>query len=150
MKTPLITALCASLALGACATISNSRINPFNWFGGSEEVAMVSPDGKPADTRQLVSQVTVLVLEKMPGGVIVRATGLPPVQGFWDAELVARPVEDGKLTYDFRVFPPIIATNVSTPRSREVTVATYISDIKLAGVREITVQGAANARASRR
>jgi hypothetical protein len=150
MNTPLITALCASLALGACGTISNSRINPFNWFGGSEEVAMVTDTGKPVDRRQLVAQVTNLTLEKMPGGVIVRATGLPPAQGFWDAELVARPVEDGKLTYDFRVFPPVGRTNVSTPRSREVTVATYISDIKLAGVRDITVQGETNARASRR
>jgi hypothetical protein len=97
MNKPLIAALCASLALGACSTISQSRLNPFNWFGGSEEtVVQRSPLDKPADRRLLVHQVTEMKLEKMPGGVIIRATGLPPTQGFWDAELVARPAEDGQ------------------------------------------------------
>ncbi len=151
MNKPLIAALCASLALGACSTISQSRLNPFNWFGGSEEtVVQRSPLDKPADRRLLVHQVTEMKLEKMPGGVIIRATGLPPTQGFWDAELVARPAEDGVIIYDFRVFPPIEAASVLTPQSREVTVAAFLSDIKLEGIRQITVQGENNARSSRR
>jgi hypothetical protein len=125
-------------------------MNPFNWFGKSEQTTVVPPTEKAADPRLLVSQITDLKLEKMPGGVIVRATGLPPTQGFWDAELVARPVEDGKIIYDFRVFEPITPQNTSTTQSREVVVAAYLSNIKLDQIREITVQGAQNARTSRR
>ncbi|RUS60546.1 hypothetical protein EGN72_08155 [Pseudorhodobacter sp. E13] len=151
MNKPLIAALCATLALGACSTIGKSRLNPFNWFGGSEEtVAVLSPTERPADPRLLVSQVTEMQLERMPGGVIIRATGLPPTQGYWDAELVARPVEDGKIVYDFRVFPPLGGAAVSTPQSREVTVAAFLSNIKLDSIRQITVQGETNARTSRR
>ncbi|WP_022704778.1 hypothetical protein [Pseudorhodobacter ferrugineus] len=149
MNTPLVATLCATLALGACSSISNSRLNPFNWFGGSEETVTLLVEA-PQDSRLLVSQVTDLTLERMPGGVIIRATGLPPTQGYWEAELVARPVDDGQITFDFRVFPPITAQISSTPQSREVTVATYLSNIKLDSIRQITVQGANNARTSRR
>jgi hypothetical protein len=150
MKTPLVTMLCATLALGACSTIGGSRLNPFNWFGGSEEVAVAAPQERPADPRLLIAQVTDMQLERMPGGVIIRATGLPPTQGFWQAELVARPVEDGTIIYDFRVFPPIGGTAISTPQSREITAAAFLSNIKLNDIRQITVQGEANARSSRR
>jgi hypothetical protein len=150
MNKPLITALCATLALGACSSIGSSRLNPFNWFGGDEETVAVAPDQTPTDKRLLVSQVTEMQIEKMPGGVIIRATGLPPTQGYWDAELVARPVEDGVAIYDFRIFPPITQQIASTTQSREVTVGAFLSNIKLEGVRQITVQGAANARTSRR
>ncbi|MGB3280468.1 MAG: hypothetical protein WBA92_14870 [Pseudorhodobacter sp.] len=149
MNKPLVVALCTTMALGACSAISGSRLNPFNWFGGSEET-VAAPLEKPADKRLLVAQVTDMKLDRMPGGVIIRATGLPPTQGFWEAELVARPVEDGKIIYDFRVFPPLTPQSVSTPQSREVTVATFLSNIKLDAIRQITVQGAANARTSRR
>ncbi|QCO55063.1 hypothetical protein EOK75_04265 [Pseudorhodobacter turbinis] len=150
MNRPLVAALCATLALGACSTVGKSRLNPMNWFGGSEETQVVTVEGKPVDPRPLITQITDLKLERMPGGVIIRATGLPPSQGFWDAELVARPVEDGQITYDFHVFPPVPPKAASTPQSREVTVASYLSNTKLEGIRQITVQGATNARSSRR
>lgn len=149
MNTPLVAALCATMALGACSTIGNSRLNPFNWFGRSEETVVIAVE-KPADKRLLVSQVIDMKIEKMPGGVIVRATGLPPTQGYWEAELVARPVEGGVIIYDFRVFPPITAQITSTQQSREVTVGAYLSNAKLDAIRQITVQGANNARTSRR
>ena len=150
MKTTLVATLCATLALGACSSIGSSRLNPFNWFGGSEEVVVAAPLEKPADPRLLVAQVIEMQIERMPGGVIVRATGLPPTQGFWDGELVARPVEDGHIIFDFRVLPPLEQSSVSTPQSREVTVGAYLSNIKLENIRQITVQGASNARTSRR
>lgn len=151
MTRTLLAALCLTMTLTACSRIGNSRLNPFNWFGGSQEAAQAAdPVGLPVDKRLLVATVTELALERMPGGVIIRATGLPPTQGYWDAELVARPLEDGRLVYDFRIFPPITDQAVSTPVSREVTVATFLSDAKLANINEIAVQGASNARASRR
>ena len=146
---PLTLALCVVLATASCSSVRNSRLNPFNLFGRStatETRAAV----KLEDKRLLVQQVSTLVIEPMQGGVIVRATGLPPTQGFWRAELVAGEVEDGRIAYAFRVFPPIANRIAGTVPSREIEAAAYLSNAKLATISEITVQGAANARTSRR
>ena len=109
------------------------------------------PTTAAEDPRALVDEVLSLNIEAFPGGAIIRAEGLTPVQGYWDAELVARPIEkEGVLIYDFRILPPISATDVNTPRSRQVAVAVSLSDIKLEGISQIIVQGARNARAVRR
>lgn len=153
MKKPLLAALSVVLFVSACGAVRTSRLNPFNWFGQSQPeqtVAAVQP-GPEADQRPLVEQVLSMSVEPMPGGAIVRATGLPPTQGWWDGELVARPVdENGTLIYDFRLVPPLEQTAVSTQRSREVTVAAQLSNRKLEAIRQIVVQGALNARSSRR
>ncbi len=148
MKTPLLAALMMVVLLGAC----QSRLNPFNWFGRSAPVEKVLiTETEAADPRALVAEVLSLVIEPFPGGAIVRAEGRTPTQGWWEAELVARPIEkEGVLVYDFRLLPPIVRTDVSTGRSRQVAVAVSLSDIKLGGIREIIVQGASNARAVRR
>ena len=108
-------------------------------------------DAEAADPRLLVDEVLSLDIEAFPGGAIIRAEGRNPTQGYWDAELVARPIEtDGVLIYDFRLLPPVERTDVNTQRSRQVAVAVSLSDVKLDGIREIIVQGARNARAVRR
>jgi hypothetical protein len=148
MKTSLLVALSMVVLLGACA----SRLNPFNWFGRSAPVEQVLlTEGETVDPRALVDEVLSLTIEPFPGGAIVRAEGRTPTQGWWEAELVARPIEkEGVLIYDFRLLPPIERTNVSTPQSRQIAVAVSLSDIKLEGIREVIVQGARNARAVRR
>lgn len=148
MKTPLLAALMMVVVLGAC----QSRFNPFNWFGRSAPVEQVLlPVTAAEDPRALVDEVLSLTIEAFPGGAIIRAEGRTPVQGYWDAELVARPIEkEGVQIYDFRILPPIVATDVNTPRSRQVAVAVSLSDIKLDGISQIIVQGARNARAVRR
>lgn len=152
MKTPLMAMLTLVVVLGGCGAIRESRLNPFNWFGRSAPAEKVLlTEGETTDPRALVDEVLSLDIEPFPGGAIVRAEGRTPNQGYWDAELVARPVEkEGVLVYDFRIVPPITQTAVSTPRSRQVAVAVSLSDIKLEGIREIVVQGARNARAARR
>jgi hypothetical protein len=143
--------LCLCLGLAACGGFRDSKLNPFNWFGKSEEVEKVAMPAAPVDQRGLVQQVLTLQVEEVPTGAIVRATGLPPTQGYWDAELVAQPVdENGRLVLEFRVFPPIKAARAGSQPSREVVVATYLSAYKLESIREIVVQGATNARAARR
>jgi len=150
MRLPLLAALTAVMLLTACGAIRDSRLNPRNWFGRSEPAQVVLVEAA-ADPRPLVDQVLTLVVEPYPGGAIIRATGLPPTQGYWEAELEPLAVdENGVLVYEFRVFPPIIDRRVGTQVSREVTVATSLSDIKLQGITQIIVQGAQNARASRR
>ncbi len=149
----LILALTLLGVLAGCARVAESRFNPFNWFGRSQEVQTVAPGEIPQDPRPLVDQVTELVIERVPGGAIVRARGLPQTQGYYDGALVSEtrnaPV-DGVLTYQFRVVPPAEPQRVSTPRSREIVVARFLSDQALQGVRSIRVEAASNARAARR
>jgi hypothetical protein len=138
-------------ALAGCGGLRDSKLNPFNWFRKSEPRETIVLPGEEVDARGLVEVVLSLAVEPMPGGAIVRARGQAPRQGYWQAELVAQPLtEGGSLVYEFRIFPPPGKSDVNTPQSRQVDVAIFISDIKLENVREIVVQGATNARASRR
>ena len=149
MRFRLPIAILALTAMTACGGFS-SRLNPFNWFKRSAPVEVVSTEA-PADPRPLVANVLSMKFESYPGGAIVRATGLPPTQGFWDAELVAQPLDEkGTLVLEFHVFPPAGAAGVVNQQSREITVAYNLSDIKLQQVNQIVVQGASNARASSR
>jgi hypothetical protein len=151
MRVPLLAMLILLTALGGCAGIRQSRLNPFNWFGQSRPAPVTELYAAPTDERPLVAQVLTLKIEPYPGGAIVRATGLPPTQGYWEAELVPQPVdEDGRLLYEFRIFPPITPAAAGTPFSRQVVVAASISDIRLQGVNSIAVQGESNALSARR
>lgn len=139
------------LALAGCGGMRDSKLNPFNWFGRSQPAEKVALPEKPADGRALVEDVLSMAVEPVPTGAIVRATGRTPTQGWWNAELVPLPVtEEGVLVIEFRLFPPVEDTDVNTPRSREVTAAVSLSNIKLENVRQIVVQGATNARVARR
>lgn len=151
MSRGLIVLLVALSAAAGCSTISESRLNPFNWFGSSREVAS-SAVVDTSDPRPLIAEVTTLAVERTPGGAIIRATGLPPTQGYFDGDLV--PVGDGAadgvLAFDFRAFPPLTARPVSTPQSREIVTGLFLTDQELAGVRQIRVNGAQNARTASR
>ncbi len=157
MRARIVLALLVVATVAGCGRIADSRINPFNWFGRGERVAMVDADGLPVvvDARSLMSEVVALSIERAPGGAIVRATGLPPTQGYWDGGLVPldrdeRPDERGVLSYEFRVFAPVAPQRVSTRQSREVVVGRFVSNQTLEGVREIRVIASGNARAARR
>jgi len=140
--------------LAGCAQVAESRFNPLNWFGRSTQVeTAVAGPGQPGDARNLVAQITTLRIEQVPGGAIIRATGLPATQGYFDGELVpiGREVADnGVLSYQFRISPPFAQTRVSTTQSREVVVGLFVSTQTLTGVREIRVNGAQNALSVRR
>ena len=167
---------------GSADSVRGSALNPFNWFGRSREsrqrsqaasgedaeliaaveAAAARPDRRRGpstfrpelgDYRILVHQVTGMSVDRVPGGAIVRATGLPRSQGYWDAELIAAPLSaqsDGTLVFEFRVFPPLGTRQAGTAPSREVTVARYVSDQTLAGVRQIVVVARQNSRAAGR
>lgn len=151
LRTLTIFLTCA-LVLSGCARVSESRLNPFNWFGSDSEEQTVAAVEERADPRPLVADVTSLAVERTPTGAIIRATGLPPQQGWYGAALVPDtdgPV-DGVLSYRFRAVPPFTPTRVSTVRSRELSVAVSISQITLAETRVIRVIGARNVRTVRR
>ena len=145
----LLLTLCAILA--GCGGFRESRLNPLNWFGRSQPREAVVVAEQPGDPRPLVQTVVGMSVEPMPGGAIVRARGQAPTQGWWAAELVqAEAGAERALVYEFRLLPPVGPADVSTPQSREVDVAIFVSDYKLDQIGEIVVQGATNARSARR
>ena len=150
---PILTlTLCTGLA--SCGDSSVNSLNPFNWWGGEDVTVAVTPDGEFVDPRPLIGEVTSLVAEPAPGGVIIRATGLPPTQGFWDAALLPdnlelTPDEDGVLGFDFRAAAPLTPQSVGSPRAREIVTGYFLSNQDLAGIRSVTVRGERNARSIR-
>jgi hypothetical protein len=143
----VILSLALVTSLAACG---NSRLNPFNWFGGDreeriavDEAIAADPDG---DLRGLVAEVVDLSVEAVPQGAIVRAMGRPPTQGFWEADLVEVERTATAIVFEFRVFPPVDPQRVSTPQSREVVTGTALSNFDLRGIRTITVVAAQNRR----
>lgn len=157
MPSRLIAAVLITAFLAGCATVRDSAINPFNWFGQSEETeAGLSPVQviEVVDPRPLIDQVTSLRVERVQGGAIVHAVGLAERQGAWEADLVAENRglvdENGQLVLQFKAFPAPRSTRQGTQASREVVAGTFLTDQTLAPVRQITVRGARNARTTRR
>ena len=143
--------IAGATGLTGCVRVGRSRLNPFNWFGRGEEIAAVTPEGAVVDPRPLVPQVIRLEVESNAEGAIIRVAGLPPRQGWYDAALVRVPTaEPDVLSYQLRAQPASDATLASTPPSREIVVAAFVSDQRLRGIREIRVSGALNALAARR
>jgi hypothetical protein len=150
---PILTlTLCAGLA--GCGDSSVNSLNPFNWWGGEDVTVAVTPEGEIIDPRPLIGEVTGLVAEPSPGGVIIRATGVPPTQGYWDAALLPdnpelTPDEDGVLGFDFRAAMPLVPQGVGSPRAREIVTGYFLSNQDLEGIRTVTVRGERNARSIR-
>lgn len=162
MLRPLPLMLCAALAVGGCARLAESRINPLNWFGRSVEVLAPAsaeatrplvPPGRATvivDARQPVLSVRGMAVDRMPDGAIVRATGVTATQGWFNAQLVRRGLENGVLTLEFVAEAPPAPAGTGAEATRQITAATRLSEADLAGVRVIRVRGAQNAREARR
>lgn len=141
----LMALLVVVLGLTGCA----SRLNPMNWFGRDREerVQISETVAAPVDDRQLVTEVISLSVDPLPGGAIVRAMGLPPRQGYWEADLVEVGRGDGEIVFEFRVYRPVDAnTRVGTQRSREILAGTSLTTQDLAGIRQIVVIAQQNRR----
>ncbi len=156
MSKPLLAALAVLLTISACGTVRDSLFNPFNWFGSSREQpsGLVPAGGVAAlDNRAVAHQIIDMSVERTPGGAIVRATAVPPTQGWWDADLVAENdgrAVDGVMTYTFRIAEPPRPWPAGTPQSRELTAGAFIPNTRLDAVRQVVVRGAANQRVSGR
>ncbi|MBR3371000.1 MAG: hypothetical protein IKG52_10265 [Rhodobacteraceae bacterium] len=152
MKKPLIASLVLVLALSACGTMRESRLNPRNWFSSDSTETLVPAAGwgTTVDRRALVPVVTEMEVLRTPEGAVVQATGVTGTQGWWDAELRAindeRPV-NGALIYEFVLASPMSSTTATgTDASRTVTAGVKLSNRRLEGVRRIVVRGAQNQR----
>jgi len=156
----LLTLLLAATLTG-CARLADSRLNPFNWFGASRSAPVMDPqDRRPlvpegrqvqiVDARVLVGSITQMSVDRTPSGAIVRATGQTDTQGYFNAELIARSIEGGVLTLEFRAEAPRDFEAEGTARSRSITAAYVIPANQLAAIRQVRVVGATNSRISSR
>ncbi len=150
------------LSLSGCARVADSRFNPLNWFGQSTSQVPVDANGQirplvpqgrgnvTVDGRVLVQSISSLRVDRSPTGAIVTATGLAPTQGYFNAELVSRGVDNGVLLLEFRAQAPTAFNVPGSDRSRQITVAYDIESNELAGIRSVQVQSASNTRTSAR
>lgn len=161
----------ATALLTGCATISDSRFNPFNWFGSSQpDPAALNPaeaEVNPLIPRRAISlfrdtepevfagrpvaEIAELLVERRPGGAIIRVTGVARRVGPFDVRLIAdEAASDAEtLVLDLKALQQAGPHNTG-PRARQVTAARWITDQDLRGIRTITVRGADNARSVRR
>ena len=157
------TFLCSAvlLTLSGCARIADSRLNPVNWFGQSQgapvtetgEIRPLVPAGRTVnmvDARPMLQSVTALSVDRSPTGAIVRATGVAPTQGFFNAELVNAGVSSGVLTLEFRAQAPSGFEAEGSAASRQITTAYAIDAEDLSTIRRVRVQAATNARTAAR
>lgn len=163
-----LTVLILAALLAGCGTVRESRLNPFNWFGRgvSEPVQAADTNFNPLiprrrasifrDTRpeaylgRPVGEVTELLIERRPGGAIIRATGIADTLGPHDVRFVKdeEASDADTLAYSFRAVQ--VRGPAGSARSRTVTAAVFLSDIELRDIRTIRVTGLRNSQVSRR
>lgn len=168
MRSTVPALLLSFLVMSGCGTVAN----PMNWFGndGPDEAVLepVEADnplipettGLFAAAREErarykgtpIEAVTDLTIERVPGGLLVRATGLAATQGVYDARLTPgnedELPEDGVLT--FRLEAQNAQIGGGAPQTREVIVARRLTEQQLGGARTIRVEGVQNALERRR
>lgn len=173
MNKSIFTALILTMTVAGCGSIRDSRANPFNWFGNDRgsAPAPVEENTNPLIPQQTglfeasrkererykgtpIAALTDLRLERVPGGVLVRATGLAATQGVYDARLTPEnkdvlPV-DGVLTFFLEAQDNTAITTQGTQQTREVTVAVRLTEQELAGARVIQVKSVQNTLQARR
>lgn len=139
--------LSASLLAG-CATISESPVNPLNWFGSSpaplaatgEPLVPAGALATPLD-RRVAMTVTGVEVARTDEGAVVRAAGLAPGGGYYNAQLVRVAIDNGILV--LRLVAEAPATPVAGDRT--VNAATAVTAATLAGLRGVRVEGATGA-----
>jgi hypothetical protein len=170
MRTSIALLIAASVTVSACGGWKDSRANPRNWFGGSEEVelnldaaAAVNPllpaeeqssvfaRPEAVDESVLVASITGLRVERTSTGAIIYAEGLAAREGAYNVRL--RPIPDaaeGTLAFQFRADYPVSQTSAGSEATRTVRAAYSLSDAGLDGIRTIRVESAQNAQETRR
>lgn len=178
MRISVTLLLISTLVLSSCGSWQTSNANPRNWFGRSNSIPADTEVGgepllltetnpllpanggkglfsrpEPEDVSQSVETITSLKIERTPTGAIIYATALASRQGAFAAGLrLQEPDEDAPsvMTLSFRVNYPANPTPVGSDRTRTVHAAYSITHQQLAQIRTVRVEGAQNARESRR
>ena len=173
MRRSIVLCLALTLVLSACGGVRDSRLNPLNWFGRDRPAPVAAEEGEvnpliPQESGlglfsrnrdgaeyagQPVDVIRNLDVERVPGGAIVRATGLSRFQNTYSVRLTLVTLDgpvDGALEYRLEAIVPEAPIAGGSERQREVVAAVSLTDQELRGVRVIRVSGVENARASAR
>ena len=163
----LTTLTIAALLLSGCGTIRDSRLNPFNWFGRAESRELAAEEVNPLiprqnrmssryrpDLRQPVTRVDELVVERVPGGAIVRVVATASYQDSFNVGLVpdseTGPV-DGLAAYTLVAeLPRRRGLGVGPEQTRRINEGLFLSNNDLEEIRVIEVKGTQNALTVRR
>lgn len=171
MARGLAVLMVSALVLSGCATVRDSRVNPFNWFGGGggggrvvqsadgttnplipERRNSILTDSEPAAyPGRPVGQIAELSFEPRPGGAILRVTGVADTPNSFDVRLTRDETveEPGTLVFTLEAVQARGPAGAAVA-ARSVTAAAWLANQDLAGISEIRVQGARNVQVARR
>lgn len=158
--------LFVTILVAGCST----KANPVNWFDndppekdnftGVEETNPLIPEGDggffqsgreerarykgvPIDT------VTEVDIERVPGGVIIKARGVSATQGVYEARLTPanedETPEDGVLIYRLEARNDESRNAQGASKTREVVVGRKRTEQELAGATRVRIESATNA-----
>lgn len=153
MRAFVLVSLVVTFALGGCGRVADSRANPFNWFGGSDEVVVaadVSPEAEALRDDTLLPNVLELEAAPHPGGVILTAKGLAPTQGFHSGELVLVSQAANEMVFELRATAPGTAQPEGAQATREMVVGIFLSQQTMGNASRIVVIAGENRRSVRR
>jgi len=168
MNKTLSVVIVAGLVLAGCS----SGWNPVNWFGQSESVpaavdASATGTANPliparrasifrSDTAESylgspIETISELLIERRPGGAVIRVTGTSNRAGPFEVRLIPDPAQtDGDtLAYTMNALQSAGPVNVNA-EARSVTAAVWLTEQDLFGIREVRVAGRTNVLVSRR
>lgn len=158
--------LIAALGLSGCGYVRDSRLNPFNWFGSAEARELTPEEAAAAtnplipersafankpdtDLRDRIAGLESLAIERIPGGAILRVTGISSSVRSFDVGLRELPGDAGVARYEMVTYLPEVPAT-GPVQTRRYTAAVRLSDTELARVRTIEVLSASNALTTRR
>lgn len=158
MRRAAFWAIFPALALAGCG---GNGSNPFgslgslNPFGGGsgQTVPVVAPYERPPGG-VLIARLVSVEAEPALRGLIIRATGAAPTEGYYGARLFALndglPDENGIVTLQFRVEAPEFPGPAGTENTRQVIAATFVTDAALEDINGFVVVSATNTVSLRR
>lgn len=147
----------AALALGGCARLAESRLNPLGWGRTATAPASLEPEGGFAARRQapLVPQLLGAEWQPLNEGRLLVVRGFAPHKGYHSAALVTARVQpggrlapdaDGVLRLRFVAAPPAegdpSSLVPSRPATDAITVARPLSFTQLNRIRAVEITGA--------
>lgn len=170
MRKLVLVTLVMATSVAGCASVNESRYNPFNWFGRSSSApvaapadaevvnplipsrrSVLDPAEEPEYTGTLVQEVSELHIRRVPGGAVIEVTGVFHSIGSYDVELVREEEEDTTvLSFSLRAVQPTAGRGWGNAHVRSVTAATNVTDQDLAGISTIKVIAENNVRTARR
>ncbi|MCE2521909.1 MAG: hypothetical protein J4F49_01635 [Rhodobacteraceae bacterium] len=151
MRATVIAMAAAAVFLSGCSgsTVDSGRLNPLNWFQTNTEPETELAVTAVQDERELIPVISGVQAQPFGGGgsIILIATGIPSTFGYYDAALVpvneGKPV-DGELVLELRANAPDGEVETGSEQSREISVATTLTERQLEGVQSVRVIGAVN------